>query len=326
MCTYNGEKYLSEQIDSILDQKLEDDDENEVKLFIVDDGSSDDTTKIIDEYISANVSRIARLKVSNHHEGAKNNFFKGLISPELRQADYVMLSDQDDIWNDNKISTTLKRMKEVERQCGEGVPVLVHCDCRVVDGNLNEISPSFTKFANFNQKKATFNHLLVQNLVTGAASMMNKALMELIIKIPKNCMMHDHFIALVASAFGHISYIDEPLYKYRQHDSNVLSAVEGGITKEVRLWKRREHAKKEKERILKMVWENYHGMKLQAESFFEIYNEMLDENKRKIVSSFVNISNKPSIMRVFTILRYDITCDNWYRIIGECSFFLRNKI
>ena len=329
MCTYNGEKYLREQIDSILEQDICDGkktDKEKVELYILDDMSSDKTASIISDYVNRYPETVHKLNCSDKHEGVKNNFFIGLLSEEIRSADYVMISDQDDIWDNRKISATLKRMKETEMARGKDTPILVHCDCEVVDESLRIISPSFREFANFNQSKSSFNHLLVQNHVTGAASMMNKALISLITEIPENCMMYDHFLALVASAFGTIEYIDEQLYRYRQHNSNVLSAVEGGITKEVRIWKRNEQAKKEKQRVLQMVRDNYLGMKLQAQAFYKIYGDKLDKYNKRVLTEFINLSDKNRFGRVFTILRYNITCDNWYRVIGECSFYFRERV
>ena len=327
MCTYNGEKYLREQLDSLLNQDiLTSEDGNEYRVYIVDDGSTDNTTRIIDEYISKHGELVRRLVVSDHHEGVKNNFLKGLLSDEIRKADYVMFSDQDDVWNKDKVSTTFRRMKKIEGKYGKDTPILVHCDCRIVDKNLKELKPSFIRYANLNQKKATFNHLLVMNFVTGAASMFNRALLQYVTRIPASCMMYDHFIALVAAAFGKISYIDRTLYQYRQHGKNVLGAESCVLIKGVRIFLPTKKGRAEKKRILKIVRDNYLGMKLQAESFLEIYGKMLDPQKRKVTAEFAGLSSKCGIERVFTILKNNTTCDNWYRVLGECSFFLRNKV
>ena len=327
MCTYNGEKYLREQLDSILYQDIRQyENAEEYRVYIVDDGSTDKTTDIIDEYVMSHRDMVRRLVVSDHHEGAKNNFFKGLLSKEIRKADYVMFSDQDDVWNNDKISTTLRRMKKIEKKCGRDIPILVHSDCKVVDQDLKELEPSFIRYANLNQKKATFSHLMVMNFVTGAASMLNRSLMQLITEIPESCMMYDHFVALVAGAFGKISFIDKPLYQYRQHSSNVLGASNCILIKGIRIWLPTKASQKEKQRVLKIVRENYTGMKLQAESFLKIYGKRLDPKKRKITVDFINLSSKFGILRVFTLLKNNTICDNGCRILGECSFFLRYTV
>ena len=324
MCTYNGEKYLREQLDSILGQDISK--AENYKIYIVDDGSTDKTTDIIDSYTSKYSERVKKLIVSDHHEGVKNSFFKGLLSQEIRNADYIMFSDQDDVWDKDKVSITFKRMKKMETKYGRDIPILVHCDSRVVDKDLREIYPSFVGKANLNQRKATFNHLLVMNFVTGAASMLNKQLLQLITEIPDSCMMYDHFIALVAGAFGKISYIDQTLYQYRQHSNNVLGADSCIVIKGIKIWLPTRKDRTEKKRILKIVRNNYLGMKLQAESFLKIYGKRLDPSKKKITADFVGLSSKCGIVRVFTILKNNTLCDNWYRAMGECSFFLRYKV
>ena len=320
LCTYNGEKNLRQQIDSILNQTYKD-----IKLFISDDGSIDSTIDIITDYTVKYPDKVNRIQLKEIHNGACMHFLKALQTQGIMDADYVMFSDQDDVWFENKVERTLQTMESISQLSDK--PILVHCDSVLVNDDLQEIAPSFTRFANMNQRKATFSHLLVQNTVTGAAMMMNKALTEKLQKIPENCMMHDHWIALVASALGEIHFIDEPLYYYRQHESNVLGANKGGIVEEViNFWGGSKEVRRKRAEVREQVRKNYEGMIRQAECLLSIHGEELSHKTKKALRAYVDIPNRGPLGRVMTILRYNITCDNWYRVVGQCSFFLRSRI
>ncbi len=326
MCTYNGAKYIDEQIQSILNQTYQ-----EITLYISDDGSSDNTPDIIDRYVQENPGKVKRIKLEKLHNGACIHFLKALQNPEIMNADYVMLSDQDDIWHDNKVEYTLKVMKELEHIVSESKdpekgkrPLLVHCDSRLMDNDKQIYAESFTKFANLNQEKATFSHLLVQNTVTGAAMMMNRTLTSKLTTIPSNAMMHDHWIALIAAAFGEIHFIDRQLYDYRQHRENVLGANKGGLYEEViNFWSGNAEKKKKRQEVREQVRQNYANMMHQAEELLRIYSGDLDVEKKTMLREYISIPQKNAFGRVYTILRYGITCDNWYRVIGQSSFFFR---
>ncbi|WP_408069578.1 glycosyltransferase family 2 protein [Butyrivibrio sp. JL13D10] len=329
MCTYNGEKYIQEQIDSILSQTCKD-----YILYISDDGSTDTTVEITKKYAETYPDKVKLIHLNQLHNGACMHFLKAMQEPIIMEADYVMFSDQDDIWHPDKVEVTLKAMQDLEQEkydAGNGVktdiPLLVHCDARLMDNNKTIYSPSFTEYANLNQSKATFSHLLVQNTVTGAAMMMNKALTQKLTRIPEKSMMHDHWIALVAATFGEIKFIDKQLYDYRQHIENVLGANKGGLYEEViGFWGGRAEKKRKRKEVREQVRQNYANMIYQAQELNRIYGDALPKDKQNILHSFISIPQKNAIARVYTILRHNITCDNWYRVIGQCSFFLQSRI
>ncbi|WP_029323423.1 glycosyltransferase family 2 protein [Butyrivibrio sp. AE3004] len=321
MCTYNGAQYLADQIESILNQSIKD-----FKLYISDDGSTDNTIQIIEEYEKKYPSQVKQISLDQKHNGACMHFLKALKNKEIMSADYVMLSDQDDIWHANKIEVTLSQMKQLEDKNGKDRPLLVYCDSELVNDDGIIVAPSFMGFANYNANKTTFSHILIQNTVTGAASMFNRALCELLEETPDKCMMHDHWIALIATGLGDVSYIDKQLYSYRQHGDNVLGANKGGIYEEViGFWGKREGKRKKREEVRRQVRENYQRMIDQAGIFKEFFFDDLDLSKQKTISAFVNISEKGPFARVWTLLKYNIVCDNWYRVIGQCLFFFRTS-
>lgn len=204
LATFQGEKYLKEQLDSLLHQTYP-----HFQILIRDDGSTDATLDIIKTYKDPRIKLLA-----TGHLGIKGNFSELM---RHSQADYLFFCDQDDVWLSHKIATMLPYLK--------GGPTLVHSDLGVVDEKLNSIAPSFWKWAWLQpMKTTTLNRLLMQNVVTGCSMAINRSLLEKSGPIPQDAVMHDWWLALVAACFGRIQPLKEPLMLYRQHDSNVLGA------------------------------------------------------------------------------------------------------
>lgn len=213
MATYNGENYLSEQIESLLDQTYE----NWI-LLIRDDGSKDSTVDIIKIYEKKYPMKIKLLIDGKKGLGAKNNFLELLKNSK---ENYIMFCDQDDVWLPNKIEITLEKMLKEEKGA-----TLVHTDLKVVNKNLKIINDSFWKFQNLNPKRKQYNYLIVQNNITGCTMMLNKELVNLLkINFPfQNGIMHDWIIGIIASLKGKIEYLNEPTILYRQHGKNDIGA------------------------------------------------------------------------------------------------------
>ena len=216
MATYNGEKYLREQIDSILSQSFGD-----LTLYIHDDGSRDGTVGIIREYAAKYPGRIVVLE----HEstgGASNNFFYMLGEVE---ADYIMFCDQDDVWLPEKVSRSLSAMHSGEKN-NPGKPVCVHCDLEVVNKDLRTIHRSFYGRNRKDPGNNSFRQLLCINICVGCTMIINRKLRTSALHYhnKKNIYMHDWWIALIAAQTGKILFIPEPLIKYRQHENNVVGA------------------------------------------------------------------------------------------------------
>lgn len=207
MSTFNGEKYLREQLDSILSQ-----DYSDISLLIRDDGSSDDTIGIIREYSDAD-SRVSYYQGSNL--GAKNSFFDLMLHAD-NLCDYYALSDQDDVWSKNKISEAVKKVS-----AEEGIPILYCSKPLLVDQKLNPLMTTIKK-ANISPD---FGNALVENINTGCTCLFNKELLELVKgHIPEYTVMHDWWLYLSASAFGKVIYDENSYIYYRQHENNVIGS------------------------------------------------------------------------------------------------------
>ena len=217
MATFNGEQYLEAQIDSLLAQSCTD-----WELFIHDDGSKDGTAGILKAYEQANPNRIHVLSGESCGSAKENFFF--LLS--LVRAPYIMFCDQDDVWIPDKIEITLAHMHLLEEQAGTRTPCLVFSDLSVTDSNLNLLAERMSVYQKLDPHRTEPGNLIIQNVITGCTVMINSALVELVLK-PENTdrmIMHDWWCALLAACFGKVSFVDQPLVLYRQHEGNSVGA------------------------------------------------------------------------------------------------------
>lgn len=316
LCTYNGEKYVREQTESILSQSYED-----FSIVVSDDGSKDETLNIVRELMNEHPGKIKLIQQEPPTGGAERHFLKLITEKQYGEADYIMLSDQDDVWNPEKMEKTLREMQALEVIYGKDKPILVHCDSEVVDQELRPISPSYVEYQKMTPDRKALNQLLVQNNVVGGAMMINRALAEFIRAVPEHCVMHDQWIALVASAFGEIRFLPESLYKYRQHESNVLGAEKGSRIMEVLgrfgIGRKDGKSKAEMDEHSRKV---YREMFQQAECFREMYDDKLSKDQKKLLDSFVSIQKKNRIGKIVTILTGGFTYNMLHRTVGECLF------
>lgn len=320
LCTYNGAAYVRAQLQSILDQTVQD-----LHVVVSDDGSTDETLAIVEAMAAENSGRITILRQDPPTGSAQRHFLKLLVERAYDVADYIMLSDQDDVWLPEKVEKTLARMQADEAACraaGEAhASILVHCDSRIVDRALREIAPSFVAYQKMTPSRCQLQQLLVQNNVVGGALMMNRALAERITEIPAHCVMHDQWIALIASAFGHIDFVPESLYLYRQHGDNVLGAGKGSRIMEILgrfgIGRKDGKTKAEMDAHSQNV---YREMFLQAECFRSCFDAELSVQQKHLLDEFTAIPKRSRLGKICTILRYGFTYNLFHRTVGECLF------
>lgn len=278
LATYNGAIYIAEQIDSILAQEYP-----HITLTIRDDGSTDRTPSILLEYQTRYPKRI-RVLPTARNLGTLGNFAHLL---DTSKAAYVMFSDQDDVWRSTKISQSLAAMKDLESRHGEDRPLLVHTDLSVVDEHLCVIHDSYRSYTRLDPHKGiAWNRLLTQNAVTGCTILANRPLVALAAPIPEAAVMHDWWLALVATAFGAIGYVAEPTILYRQHQSNSLGAMRYGVTDF--LIRSASAAHRERMHRLRLQRKN------QAQTFLERYEPALDNTRRRILRAYLQMLNSRS--------------------------------
>lgn len=215
LASYNGEKYIREQIESILNQTY-----NNICLYISDDNSTDLTRTIIDEYIQQydNIYLISR-----EYGGCARKNFQNLIQFALKHTSskYVMFSDQDDIWLPDKIETEMKYMKEIEDRRDSSFPVLIY-------SNYYDFYNENVEKTNIVYNKAPenkFSRIVLQNWLMGCTMLLNRSLLERCAEIPEEADNHDAWIAMIGSLIGEIGYIHTPTLLHRIHSNNVTQQV-----------------------------------------------------------------------------------------------------
>lgn len=227
LSTYNGELYLKEQIDSILNQTYQD-----FCLIIRDDCSKDNTISIIKEYTNIFPDKIVLIDNGGINLGASASFFRLL---ESSTSEMIMFSDQDDVWNTNKLEIFVKYY---ETKCKNiNKPLLIHSKAEVVDQCLN-FMPKENTF--FNSEKCgmekSFQWQFFQNDVTGCTLLINNVMKEELIKnncINKPVIQHDWLISLVAYINETKYFIPECTIKYRQHSNNAIGAKKDNFFKRI---------------------------------------------------------------------------------------------
>lgn len=278
MATYNGEEYIHEQIQSILSQTY-----TEWILYIRDDKSTDKTVSIIRKFVEKYPNKIIFIEDDLGSLGAKNNFSQ-LINYSINE--YCMFCDQDDVWLENKIEISMDAMKSGEKLHGNNKPILVHTDLSVVDEKLNLIDNSYWKFQGLNVENKTINRLLVENNITGCTILINKILKDKIVNIPKNAIMHDWWIGLIATIFGNIIVVSEKTILYRQHTKNEIGAKN---IKNIKLLISKFKLNEIKLSINRSID--------QANEFYEMYYRELNKSDRQVIEDFIKIKSNKMINR-----------------------------
>lgn len=217
LATYNGERFLSEQLESIDQQTY-----RNWQILVSDDGSTDETMSIIDS-ARRNGMKIKNVSACVKKHSAALNF---LYLLSCSQSEYVMFCDQDDVWLSQKVEEGMRRILSLEKCYGSRIPAMVFSDSQVVDESLRVICPSFMSLFGYDPNTVTLPQLLTSNVVQGCTMILNRALIDLVLSALYSAEFdyHDHWIASLAITFGNISYINEPLLLYRQHGGNEAGA------------------------------------------------------------------------------------------------------
>ena len=277
MAAYNGAPYIREQLDSIVSQT----DPNWL-LTISDDGSTDGTDAIIDEYVRRFPDRIRRVRSGRRFGGAKAHFF--WLTAQCDAA-YIAYCDDDDTWRPGKLERLRAAMTAAEAELGSDTPVLVFSDQTVTDDSLHVMAPSLMRYQKQRFERFDYRGILMQNVVTGGAMMVNRALARLALACAdvSQAAMHDWWLALVAARFGRIVYIDEPLGAYRQHGDNSVGAKNVGSA----AYARRMIASPARLRQTLL------GKKAQARVFANTYADRLGGEDEAFLSGFVRPHSGP---------------------------------
>ncbi|WP_137602325.1 glycosyltransferase family 2 protein [Paucilactobacillus nenjiangensis] len=281
LSTYNGEKYLAKQIESILNQ-----DYDNFVLYIRDDNSKDGTRVIINDFVRK-YDNVFFLNPNDYvNLGVTKSFFYLL---KQVNANYYMFSDQDDVWMRDKVSKTLKKMKESEILTK---PSLVHTNLYLVDNELDIIGDKIWG----DNVSTEFKQLIFTNNVAGCTSMINNVMKNFIIADEDKydeMFMHDWWIALIASGFGVNAFVKDETMFYRQHADNVVGGVDGVVSRLKRISKIGTEIKRSN-KILR-----------QAAAFFDAHSDDLNPSDKKYLSEYANIWHDGSAYKnLLTIIKF----------------------
>ena len=217
MATYNGQKYVEKQIKSILKQTY-----SNFDLLIRDDGSTDETVKIINAFCKID-SRIILIENKSNLHGAYHNFHELIIKAKsMKPYDYYLFSDQDDVWVDTKIEKLVNFMC---RKC-QNKPAMVYSDLSVIDGDDNLLNTSINSSLGLDVADHFLNEFFIHAYVWGCASILNRELFQIVPPLDytvkmRNYVSHDNYYAKSAIVFGSLLFYGEPLVLHRRHGNNV---------------------------------------------------------------------------------------------------------
>jgi glycosyltransferase involved in cell wall biosynthesis len=283
MSTYNGEKYLAEQLDSILGQDCEKKGLAAVQLLVRDDGSTDGTQRILQEYAKRYPEKIQWFQGKNC--GVIQSFFA--LLQKAPDADYYAFSDQDDYWMEDKLSSAVCALEKSRQR---EVPLLYCCRPKLVDAGLQELSSNIKR----PPMRPSFGNALIENIVTGCTAVMNQELRALVAaELPEFTVMHDRWLYLVAACFGSVYYDETPHICYRQHETNVV----GTNANRRREWKER----------LRLFRQKRRDISRQTEEFVRIFDKLSDRQDLKKYRERPEVLAAMQLAKELLAGRYSIT-------------------
>lgn len=274
LATHNGEAYLSQQLDSVLNQTIQD-----FRILIQDDDSQDHTLAIIRRFCKAFPQKVILCQEEGPLGGAAQNFLS-LVAKAT--GDYVAFCDQDDVWLPNKLEVLLEAMVKLEEADGGVGAAMVFSRVCPVDKNLQKITVSSEE----NPKSLDFSRLLVQNCASGCTMLCNRALYTRLGAYDDRILMHDWWTVLVAKALGKVAYLPRELVLYRQHGANAVGYTD---RRSLAYWWRR--AGKEN------LFQKKYGYYNQARLMEQRLGEELKAPEHAVLQNFLAIPEKRSKFR-----------------------------
>jgi glycosyltransferase, family 2 len=256
MATYNGEKYLAEQLDSIINQTY-----HNWNLLIRDDSSTDRTLEIIQDYQKKD-NRIKLLKDNKGNLGIVKNFEELLKNSE---SEFIMFSDQDDIWVENKLDMYLKMIEKIKNK-----GFMIHSDAILFDKNKSNILKD-----TFISKKAInrgLENVFFNYFVQGATILISKEIKNFILPFPKEVYLHDRYIHLISELFFERIFVNKALIYYRQHGDNQI-----GAKNTIRELLSKRYFDERDRQLIKIIYNKY--------------GSLLTEDKKKLIEEYFKITD-----------------------------------
>lgn len=297
LATYNGAKYLPDLLSSLDSQT-----DQSWRLIARDDGSSDDTLALLRAWGRDKGDRFALIEDGRKGLGASGNF-NALL--EACDADYFLLCDQDDVWLEDKVTHLKAAIRAAEEQSSADTPLIVHTDLIVVDEALNVIAESFWEHQLIRMlpDRDPWKLITLQNTVTGCAMIGNAALLQAALPVPEEAMVHDWWLAQVASLKGRILRQLEPTILYRQHGNNTLGAQHWSAWLALKLAIQAPFSSLDRPREILMETQ------IQAKAIISQLGDKLCRDQLEFLSTYAQLRHVNFIKRRYFALRNGL----WYR-------------
>jgi rhamnosyltransferase len=274
LATYNGEKYIEQQLLSLMAQTY-----TKWKCIIHDDGSKDKTVKIIKKYQKLD-SRFVLIEDKISNKNAGKNFLHTL---KFAKADYFCFCDQDDIWLDNKLQ---KLVNAIEKK-DNSIPQVVFCNAYCWNCSDDSISGNATLAFPTDVESLLFLNCGIQ----GASAIFNKKMKDSILVPLEHCSMHDWYLTMVGCTFGQVDYIHENLMLYRQHSAQVT-----GLTDSSMVVKYQQALKRKNPIVKKNCLDS-------LKSFYSVWESSLNELDKKNILQFIQLENENFFSRLIVLLK-----------------------
>ncbi len=299
--TYNGERFVAEQLESILAQS-----NREWRILIRDDGSGDRCRDICADYRQKYPERIQLVEDRLGNLGVVRSFGQLLLQSS---APYVMFCDQDDFWLPEKVDIQLQEIRRLEAMQGPGQPIAVFTDALVVDTNLRPVSGSLLRYINRQGDRGRALHrLCVEGNCYGCTMILNRALVRRIGHMPSGVISHDWWAGLVAASFGTLAFLGCAPIKHRRHAANVSASKKNS-------WQRylRDRPTLDRHR----VWIN--RVLAQCEAFARTYSADLHGEPGRMFADLSRVRNSGWLTRRLLLFRHRVRVTGLGRNLG---FFL----
>ncbi len=277
LTTYNGSKYIKEQLDSIASQTL-----MPSEIVIFDDASTDDTVEIIKNH---QLKDLIKLFINENNIGLVANFKKAVYACDPKN--YIAFCDQDDIWENDKLMISYLEMVKYD---DSKQPILVYSDARLIDPSNKMLYLSFMNLMGFDRFKHNYKTVLFGSLILGCTMMINPIMRNYFLESPINSNYnHDAWMSLVGFYFGKCILIDKQLVLYRKHDNNATISNLKGEPRIHKIFNT----------LLNIITnKNYLSSEiLIAKDFFEKYKLSLNSNQKDILNHFLKLDGKSFIYK-----------------------------
>jgi glycosyltransferase involved in cell wall biosynthesis len=285
LATYNGARWLAEQLESIAGQTRTD-----WMVTARDDGSTDATREMLQAWSERHPGRLRILEDGRGRLGAAQSF-SALLQDS--SGSRIAFCDQDDVWAADRLEATARALEALETAHGAGTPLLAHSDLAVVGERLELRAASFWSHHVLDPgDDAVLRRLLVRNVVTGSTALLNRPLADLCAPVPGDAVMHDWWVALVAAALGKVAHVPARTVLYRQHGANRIGVAGVGARSAVRLLAKRER-----------VASYYRRTRVQARAFLARYAERLSAADRATLEAYCALEQESAPLRGLRQLR-----------------------